>query len=198
MTRDEAKEIIKKGCELYHSGEYEKAFPLLVRGADAGFIPAYVWVGDCYWNGVGIEADSTKAIQYYLSAVEMGNTDAMMRMGEVYIRCGDPQKAIDIYVNAADNGVTDALFCIGYIYYSGIGSGERDYATAASYFEKYVGIAEDDANALHLLGRCYVFMKPCDLTKAEKLFEKAALLGNENAAKDRDALQLGGSIIDCY
>ena len=196
MTRDEAIEIITKGYELYHSGEYEKAFPLLVCGADAGFIPAYVWVGDCYMNGIGIEADSTKAIQYYLSAVELGYPDAMMRMGDVYIRCGDPQKAIEMYNGAAEKGVVDALFYAGYIYYSGIGTDERDYATAANYFEKFVDIAKDDANALHLLGRCYVFMKPCDLAKAEALFEKAASLGNENAIKDRDALQLGGSIID--
>ena len=147
-------------------------------------------------NGIGIEADSTKAIQYYLSAVELGYPDAMMRMGDVYIRCGDPQKAIEMYNGAAEKGVVEALFYAGYIYYSGIGADKRDYATAASYFEKFVDIAKDDANALHLLGRCYVFMEPSNLAKAEALFEKAASLGNENAIKDRDALQLGGSIID--
>ena len=39
-------------------------------------------------------------------------------------------------------------------------------------------------------------MQDQDLHKAETLFAKAASLGNTLAAKDLDALQLGGSIIE--
>ena len=97
---------------------------------------------------------------------------------------------------AAEKGATDALFNLGNIYYSGIGGLKRDYSKAAEYFEKYLDIVPDDKEALHLLGRCYVFMEEHDLLKAEELFATAASLGNELAAKDLDALQIGGQIID--
>ena len=198
MDREEAKEILRQEYTLYSSGEYEKAFPLFVQGAEAGFIPAYVMIGDCYWNGDGVEKDTTKAIQYYLASAEMENIDGMMRMGDVYLRCNELQKAIDIYTKAAEKGAADAFFNLGNLYYSGTDSMQRDLNVAAKYFEQYVDTVKDDADAFYLLDRCYVFMKEQNLPKAEKMFEISASLGNQQAVKDLNALQLGGSIIDCY
>ena len=195
MEREEAKRILSLAWKYYSKGDYEKAFPLLNQGAEAGFIPAYTLIGDCYWNGQGVEADSTKAIQYYLYAVELGDTDALMRMADVYLRAGQPQKALESYEKAVEKGVTDALFNLGNIYYSGTESIERSFERAADYFSRYIDAVPDDAEAIHLLGRCYCFMQNQDLHKAEELFSKAASLGNSIAAKDLDALQLGGNII---
>ena len=192
MDREEAKKIIIKGYELYHAGEYETALPLLIQGAEAGFIPVYVLIGDCYWNGNGIDVDITTAIQYYLSAAKMGNVDGLMRMGDVYFRCNEIEEARKCFVEAVKKGNTDAYFNLAMIFYYI----DRDYSKAAEYLELYLAENNDDAKALHLLGRCYVFMDNNDLTKAEELFIESAALGNQKAAKDRDALQLGGSIID--
>lgn len=192
MDREEAKKIIIKGYELYYAGEYETALPLLIQGAEAGFIPVYVLIGDCYWNGNGVEADTTTAIQYYLSAAKMGNLDGLMRMGDVYFRCNEIEEAKKCYVEAVKKGNTDAYYNLAMILYYI----DRNYSKVAEYLELYLAKNNDDAEALYLLGRCYVFMDNNDLTKAEELFIKSASLGNQKAAKDRDALQLGGSIMD--
>ena len=196
MDHEEAKKIVLSGWTFYSEGNYEKAFPLLTQGAEAGFIPAYTLVGDCYWNGQGVEADSTKAIQYYLYAANLGDADALMRMGDVYLCADQPEKALESYEKAAEKGVTDALFNLGNIYYRGTASIERSFERAADYLSQYIDAVPDDAEAIHLLGRCYCFMRNQDLHKAETLFTKAASLGNSSAAKDLDALQLGGSIIE--
>ena len=196
LEREEAKEAIQQAVEYHSKGEYEKAFTLMEQALEAGFIPAYTLIGDCYWNGEGVKADTKKAIQYYLGGAELGNATALMRMGDIYLQCDETQKALDSYTKAAEKGVTDALFNLGNIYYSGIGGLKRDYSKAAEYFEKYLDIVPDDKEAIYLLGRCYVFMEEHDLLKAEELFATAASLGNELAVKDLNTLQLGGQIID--
>ena len=195
LGREEAKKAIQQAVECHSKGEYEKAFTLMEQALEAGFIPAYTLIGDCYWKGQGVKADTKKAIQYYLSGAELGDKIALIRMGDIYLRCDETQKALDSYTKAAEKGVTDALFNLGNIYYSGIGGFKRDYSRAAEYFEKYIDLVPDDKEAVHLLGRCYVFMEEHDLLKAEELFAKAASLGNELAVKDLNALQLGGQII---
>lgn len=177
-------------------GEYEKALPLLIQGSEAGFIPVNVMIGDCYWNGYGVTVDTTTAIQYYLLAAELGDAGGLMRMGHVYLQCNEPEKAVECYTKAYDKGIDDALFNLAVIYYTGYEAIERNYKEAACLLEKYIEIEPNSADALHLLGRCYLFMENRDLSKAESLFVKAAALGNQNAARDRDALQFGGNIIE--
>ena len=101
-------------------------------------------------------------------------------------------------MKAFEKGKAAALYNVGILYYSGLGSLERDLSVAAKYFEQYISMEPEDAEAIHLLGRCYAFMEDRNLEKAEALFSKSASLGNKQAAKDLDALQLGGSIVDIY
>ena len=115
-------------------------------------------------------------------------------MGDVYLQTGKSEKAVDCFIEAYKKGNIDALFNIANIYYSGTDSIKRDFSIAAEHFEKYIRIVPSDAEALYLLGRCYLFMDKRDLKRAEELFERSALLGNTQAAKDRDALQQGGYI----
>ena len=196
MNREEAMVLVKQATDLYATGEYGKAVPLLQQCADAGFIPFFTLLGDCYWNGDGVEKDTVKAIQYYLYAAEMGDADGLMRMGNVYARSNDPAKAIDSFFKAFEKGKSDGLLNIGKLFYGGLGELERNFKIAADYMEKYISIVPDDDEALHLLGRCYLFMKESDLRKAEILLAKSAALGNKQARRDLDALQLGGNIIE--
>ena len=72
MNREE---IMKKAYELYEAGDYEHALPLLKELADAGLVSANVLIGDCYWNGDGVDADANIAIQQYILAAQMGDED---------------------------------------------------------------------------------------------------------------------------
>ena len=198
MDREEIKKKLMQAYELYSAEDYNKAFPLFVQGAEAGFLPAYVIVGDCYWNGNGVEADRKKAILYYLTAADAGYGEALMRMGDFYLRCNNPQKAIDTFVEATEKGEIDAYFNLGSIYYYGAEGIERNLSVAATFFEKYISLISDNSEAFFLLGRCYVFMKNSNLSKAEEMFRISASLGNQKAAKDYNTLQLGGHIIDIF
>lgn len=194
MNRDETMKVIQMAYELYMEGEYEKALPLLKRAADAGFVSANVLIGDCYWNGDGVEADATIAIQHYILAAKAGDEDGLLRMGDVYLQTGKTDKAVECFVEAYKKGNTDALFNLATIYYSGTESIKRDLDVAVEYLEQYINLLPNDDEALYLLGKCYLFMKNSNHAKAEEMFERSASLGNAQAAKDRDALRLGGYI----
>lgn len=196
MTNDEAKETVKRGYELFQREQYNEAFPLLMQGVEQGFIPAYAIVGDCFWDGLGVEESKERAIQYYLAGAELGDLTAMVRTANVYYQVGDMEKAVSYFSVAADKGDPDALFNLGNIYYVGIEPVDRNYEKAIEYFERFISAVPDDAEALHILGRCYAFRKDRDTAKAEELFVKAALLGNQMAARDRDVLQLGGILVE--
>ena len=151
MNREEAKEILREAYTLYYQEMYREAIPLLEQGLEAGFVYAFVTLGDCYFHGLGVEADTTKAINYWLNGVDCGVSDAMVRMADVYNRCGEGQKALDMLQKA---------------------------------------VSLDNAEALYNLGGNYFFgnsLVPQNYSKAT---------GHKQAASDRDALQLGGSILD--
>ena len=81
-----------------------------------------------------------------------------------------------VYSIAREDWIWDYIIQLNLavIYYTGYEAIERNYKAAACLLEKYIEIEPNSADALHLLGRCYLFMENRDLSKAESLFVKAA------------------------
>ena len=53
----DAKELYKKGKELYEAKKYNEAFPILKTAADKGNKKAQYRVGRCYAKGKGVKED---------------------------------------------------------------------------------------------------------------------------------------------
>lgn len=84
MDREEAKAVIKKAFGLYQEGNYDEAFPLMLQGADAGFIPAKVLTAQCYRLGTGTKKDEAKALEYYEEAASCREPTALKTLAYFY------------------------------------------------------------------------------------------------------------------
>ena len=56
------------------------AFPYLQKLADAGYIRSFLWIAECYYEGIGCERDLKKAKSYFLEAVLFGDNQMAKRM----------------------------------------------------------------------------------------------------------------------
>ena len=93
----DAKELYKKGKELYEAKKYNEAFPILKTAADKGNKKAQYRVGRCYAKGKGVKEDKTIAFQWYTKSAKQDYAKAQYALGRCYMKgngtTADPQKA---------------------------------------------------------------------------------------------------------
>ncbi|MDR0890086.1 MAG: sel1 repeat family protein [Oscillospiraceae bacterium] len=116
--------------------------------AEQGDANAQCNLGDCYWDGEGIEKDYAKAVHWYLKAVEQGHADAQYKLGLLYhVGLGadkDYAKAVYWYEKAAVQGNSNAQNSLGNCYKNGEGV-ESDNKKAAYWYEKAAEMGNADA-----------------------------------------------------
>ena len=61
-----------------------KAFKWYKEVAEQGNAEAQNSLGDCYYNGKGVEQDASKAVEWYKKAAEQGNEDAKTKIKSYY------------------------------------------------------------------------------------------------------------------
>ena len=187
---------LDKAVQSYRDGDYETAVPLLKQYAEERIPEGCTLLGHCYFNGLGVIEDKTKAIGYYLTAAKQNDPEALVSLGNIYIDCDLDQEALYSFKKAAEIGSADAVFNLALIYYQGLKTVPHDYAKAAFYLQFLTDHGIEDDEVYALLGRCYVFMENKDLDKAFAVFKKAASMGNKQAQKDMNTLLTGGRIIE--
>ena len=96
-------------------------------------------LGNMYMEGVGVDTDKRKAIDWYGKAAAQGYEKAQYKLGLVYYEENSPEKdmslAFRFFNEAAGKGHPAAQFHIGKMYASGQGV-ERDYRTALQWYGK--------------------------------------------------------------
>jgi TPR repeat protein len=128
--------------------------------------------------------DYTKAFEYYRQAADLGNSQALVAMGNLYssgkgLPAQDYAKAFDCYKQAADLGNSKALIKIGNCYRTGKGVPSQDHAKAFEYYKQAADLGNSEA--LVEIGDCYWFSKSVpaqDYAKAFEHYKQAADLGN--------------------
>jgi TPR repeat protein len=124
---------------LLDNGEYQRAFPLIMKFADSGNPFAQRDIGWMYFNGFGVEQDVDEAISWYERAVTNGSADAVAKLADIYafgnigvVRC---DRAIELLETAASFDAPEALLTLGNYYGAGIcvnvNINRRDY-----YYER--------------------------------------------------------------
>jgi serine/threonine-protein kinase len=127
------------------------------------------------------------AASLFEQAAQLGNTSAMVDLGECY-SSGDgvPQdenKALEWFKKAAEAGSTAGMVSLGGMYLLGVAGSDPDYVEAARWFTKAAD--HDNPAALYNLAGMYERGHGVakSLLKAEELYEKSAKLGNGEAQK---------------
>lgn len=150
-------------------------------------------MGDMYFD----QHNYLQAVKYYSQAVELGNANAMWKLGYCYLFGNGVEKnnatALKYIRRAADLGNAEAMCCLGQCHCEGMlgwSTGIReDFAEAVKWFKK--AAAHGHPKAMYLLGSAYKFGHgvSVDYEEAAYWFTESAELG------DRDAMY---SLANCF
>jgi hypothetical protein len=138
----------------------------------------------CYKNGQGIPKDSSKAVEIFTLASDLGYSDAQYNLGFCYENGDgvprDIKKAIELYRLAIDQGHPTAKNNLGFCYKKGCGV-EKDLSKAIVLFT--LAADQNDCFAQYNLGFCYQNGEevPKDLKKSREFFTLAANQGDPDA-----------------
>lgn len=61
-----------------------QAFEWAEKAAEQGDAQAQCYLGRCYKDGLGVEADKNTAIEWYKKAAEQGDAEAQCELGKCY------------------------------------------------------------------------------------------------------------------
>lgn len=160
---------------------YEKILELYERAARQGNAEAQHEVAMIYYNGLGVERDYRKGIEWDEKAAKQNYLIAKLVLASVYSENNagpdnpitDPQKALYWYQQASLQGSSSADFSVGMSYYYGNGT-TVDYQKALVYLNKSADAG--NIQALTALGNFYENCNTgfCDNNKAKYFYEKAA------------------------
>ena len=71
------------GIALYLNADYKEATQWLRKGVEMGSSMATAMLGECYYQGWGVEKDLEEAKKLFRVAAEAGNVEAEMRLQEL-------------------------------------------------------------------------------------------------------------------
>lgn len=83
----------------------------------------------------GENPDTEEAISWYEKAAELGNSTAMVNLGNIYEEQGDLRKAFELYGDASGAGDDTGRFNLGRMFFHGEGV-EQSYGTAYGFFRE--------------------------------------------------------------
>jgi TPR repeat protein len=175
----------------------KRGLDMLVRSADAGQVGAANLLAQIYLNGLGVEADVDKALQYFSIGLVTGNGGAVLALGDA-LRVGtlhlaaNPAVAMELFQGAADKGDIGASRRIASMYLNGeavaqdIARGEQMLTDLA---------AAGDAQSLVELGDLYRDgnLVVADAAKAVGFYERSADLGYNTARIRLATIYLNGA-----
>lgn len=117
----------------------EERFNKTLARARAGDMESQYDLGKMYTEGVGVDTDMKKAIDWYEKAAAQGYEKAQFKLGLIYHEGSSVEKdralAFKLFKQAAEKDYPAAQFYLGKMYASGQGV-KRDYETAMEWFSK--------------------------------------------------------------
>lgn len=142
---------------------------------------------------LGFPTDLSSAATKYQRAADLGWVNAIRQMGWVYqngLGVGKNEvTALGYYQEAADLGLVIAWQDLGVFYQEGRGGLEAQPEVALEWFRKAANQGDD--NAMASLGRAYALGlgTPRDIELAKLWYGRASATGNEQAARQLEALK---------
>ncbi|KAL2607406.1 hypothetical protein R1flu_025979 [Riccia fluitans] len=140
-------------------GEDDDDFQFLLYKAHKGFALAMYRLGFIYYLGLrGVPRDHTKALTWFLRAVEKGDSESMELLGEIYARGFGVERnytrAMEWFVEATKRKQHSANNGIGWLYAKGLGMEKKNFTKAKEYFKKAADA--NDPDGIYNLGILYL------------------------------------------
>jgi TPR repeat protein len=163
-------------------------FQAAQAAAEQGDAKSQYELSRCYANGIGVDLDYAKAVQYLRQSAGQGYAVAQLELGYCYGRgLGVPKNvatAVQWYRKAADQGNALAQYAMGGFYATGRGV-TNDMDEAVKWWQKAAGQDQVDAEAklgeLHLIPAAPYGTNYLNYAEALKWLHKAAAQGSAGA-----------------
>ena len=167
-------ELYLKAITYYEEKQYEEAFALfetLEENHDA-----MAKVANMYYEGLGVEIDYDKALEYYIKADELGDQFAAYMIGSMYEQDLNVAKAKSWYEKGANQNDVRACYRLAYLYEQ-----EQNYQEALKWYLKADELGH--LNAANAIGYLYSngLGVDKDLEQAKDWFKKGANQNDINA-----------------
>ena len=180
--------------------KYDQAFAEFSYLADEGDATAAYYLGKMYAQGLGVEKNETKAVEYYQRAENAYNIDAAYELAEILLKEATDQNdenfelGLKYLKRAAYAGQPNALYQLGSFYEKGEWV-EKDYKNAFGFY--LMGALKGDAKSQYKVALLYLSGKgvPRDLENAVKWMARAAHQGYVVAQKMLADIRLNESAI---
>ncbi len=163
-------EILRQAFELSDNGRKNEAIRLL-EGSNKSSTTILHTIASFYHE----QKEYSKAEEYYLKAIESGDSAALNNLGVLCKEQKEYLKAEEYYLKAIESGVGGALRNLG-----DLNSEQKEYSKAEEYYLK--AIENGDSDALNNLGVLYKEQK--EYSKAEEYYLKAIESGNSGALRN--------------
>lgn len=125
--------------KFYEAKEYARAIPILNELVDKNHAKAMNTLGNCYYNGNGVNKDLKKSFELYQRSAKLGWAKGQFNIGMSYYYGNginqDYEQAVVWWKKAADQGLADAQHNLGICYKNGRGV-DVDLDKAVYYFEQ--------------------------------------------------------------
>ena len=164
--------------------DYEKAYSLFKKAADAGFNKANVNLAYCLLNGLGCKADPKKGLELLQEQADKKVPEALYNLGKAYYDGTaikrDIIKATYYLLEASNRGHMFAAKLLGDCYYDGIGVA-IDHKTAFKFYKRAADLGNQEA--AELVAHCYVYGDgvPANFKEAMNYCVLSAQKGDKNA-----------------
>lgn len=147
-------------------------------------------LGLVYMEGIGVDRDSAKAVDWMEKAGKNNYAEAYHNLGLMfkYSKCGVRQnfeKSYSYFCAGADSGSVSCMYDKGFMLYKGLGCGQ-DYKKAVECFN--AAAANNHTPSLYMLGLCYRNGYGVE-KNAETAFEylsRSASLGYKDAREEME------------
>ena len=156
------------------------AIAMLEKLWGEGYSIAAHQLGKCYRDGVGVQRDAEKAVEWFRRSAAHGNDCSEYALGKLLLELGKPAEGIDHLARAAAQENQYAQYRLGKVYLTGEQT-KKDVDAAISY----LGRAADHGNqyAQYTLGKLYLMGQdvPKDNELAVQYLTRSAEQGNAYA-----------------
>lgn len=169
-----------EGVKFFDNKDYENALAEFTYLSEEGDPMAVYYLGRMYDEGLGVESNKEKALQYYQTADAAQNAAASAQLGKMMIAgegiTKNPKLGIEFLKKAAYAGNIDAFYELGNMYENGT-SVDKNMTYAFGFY--FMAALRGDARSQLAIARSYLNGSgvPQDYENAVKWYARSANQG---------------------
>lgn len=132
--------MFERAKEFYQNEDFDKSFAVFNMLANAGYAPAYRFLGESYERGAGVISSIEKMVLYYEKAIGEGDYWSAYKLANYYYDNNDYSKAFNMFLKCASNeneNKSNALYMLGKMQEQGQGT-EKSLTQAIQSYKKSV------------------------------------------------------------